>query len=133
MDDTFIVLHSDENDYFFRYIIAVYSNIKLTQVDNYYNRLSFLIDLVTIDAERTISVTVFQKYTHTDEYMKFQSNHSLHKKIVLDKSLIHRADYPVSMPDGMLSDQKHLRQCVNQCGYWNIITINKADEYDDRC
>ena len=72
---------------------------------------------MTIDTDHTLSVTVFPKDTHTDQYLNFQSSHPLHQKFGLAKSLFHRADYLVSKPDDMLSEQKHLRQCLNQCCY----------------
>ena len=53
VDDTFVVLHSDENDKFFRHINAVDLNIQFTQVNISDNRLSFLDCLLTIDTDRT--------------------------------------------------------------------------------
>ena len=49
--------------------------------------------------------------------MYFQSCHPLHKKLGMVKTLFHRA----GNLDDMLSEQKHLRQCLNQCDYWNSI------------
>ena len=83
MDDTFIVLQSDENDKKIRSINAVDPNIKLAQVYISDNRLSSLDCLVTIDTDRTLSVTVFRKDTHTDQYLIYQSNHPLIQKHVL--------------------------------------------------
>ena len=101
-------------------------NIKLTRVNISDNRLSFCACLVTIDIERTFSVAIFRKDTHTYQYFNFQSSHPLHRKLGLVKTLFHRADNQVSKPDDMLSEQKHLRQC----GYKNsiidhVINFNK--------
>ena len=80
-------------------------NIQFTLVNISDNRLSFWDCLVTIDTDHTLSVTVFQKDTHTDQYLNFQSNHPLHQKLGLVKALFHRADNLVSKPDDMLSEQ----------------------------
>ena len=76
-----------------------------TQVNISDNRLSFWDCLVTIDTDRTLSVTVFQKDTHTDQYLNFQHNHPQHQKLWLVETLLHRTDSLVSKPDGMLSKQ----------------------------
>ena len=74
MDDTFVVPHSDENEKFGRHINAVDLNIQLTQVNISNIRLSSMDCLMTIDTDRTLSVTDFQKDTYTDQYLNFQSN-----------------------------------------------------------
>ena len=61
--------------------------------------------------------------------MKFQSNNPLHQKLGLVKTLFHRADNLQSKPDDMLSEQKHLCQCLNQCGYMNSI-IDHANNFN---
>ena len=76
---------------------------------------------MTINTDRALSVTVFRKDTHTDQHLNSQSNYPLHQKLGLVKTLSHRADNLMSKPDDMLSEQKHLRQCLNQCGYKNSI------------
>ena len=93
------------------HINAVDPNIMFTQVNISDNRLSSLDCLVTIDTDRTLSVAVFRKDTHTDQYLIFRSSHPLHKKPELVKTLFHRADNLVSKHDDMASEQKHLRQC----------------------
>ena len=86
---------------------------------------------MTIDTDRTLSVTVFRKDTHTDQYLNFQSNNPLHQRLGLAKTLFHSADHLVSKPDDMLSEQKRLRQYLNQCGYKNSI-IDHAISFNKR-
>ena len=74
MNDTFVVLHCDENDKCFHHINTVDPNIKLTKVNMSDNRLCFLNCLVTIDTDCTFAVTVFGKDTHTDQYLNFESS-----------------------------------------------------------
>ena len=75
---------------------------------------------MTIDTDRLLSVTVFRNDTYRSIF-DFQSNHQLHQKHGLVQALLHRSDNLVSKPDDMLSEQKHLRHCLNQCGYKNSI------------
>ena len=74
------------------HINEVDPNIQITQVNISDNRLSFLDCLVTIDTDLTLSITIFQKDTNTDQYLNFQSNHPLHQKLGLVKTLFNRAD-----------------------------------------
>ena len=87
MDGTFAALHADENNKKFRHINAVDPNIKLTHVNISHYRLSFLDCLVTIDTDRTLSVAVYKKDTHTDQYLSFKSNNPLHQKLGLVKTV----------------------------------------------
>ena len=63
---------------------------------------------MTIDTDRTLSVTVFRMDTYTDQYLNLQSNQPLPQKLGLVKAMFHRVDNLVSKPDDMLSEQKHL-------------------------
>ena len=76
---------------------------------------------MTIDTDRTLSVAVFRKETQTCQYLDLQSNHSMLQKHWLAKTLFHRADNLVSKLDDMLSEHRHLRQSLNQCGHRNSI------------
>ena len=80
---------------------------------------------MTIDTDRSLSVTV-------DIGINFQSNHPLHQKLGLAKTMFHRTLSLVSKPDDM-SEQTHLRQCLNQCGYKNCVidhTINFSKRHN---
>ena len=131
VDYTFVVLHSDEIDNFLCHINVVDPNIKFIQINISGNRLFFLDYLVTIDTDHTLSATVFRNDTHTDQYLSFQSNHPLSQKHGVAKTLCHRSDNLMSKQDDMLSERKHLRQCLNQCGYKNSI-IDHAINVDKR-
>ena len=63
---------------FFQHIKSVEMNIQFTLVNISYNKLS--ISVVTIGTDSTLPATVFQKDTHTDQYLNVQSNHPLHQK-----------------------------------------------------
>ena len=104
--------------------------MKFTLVNISDSRSSFFDSLVTIDTDRTLSVTVLQK-THTGQCLNFQSSHSLHQKLGLVDILLLRADNLVSKPDDMLSENKHLRQCLNQCGCKNSIIFH-ANNFNKR-
>ena len=91
--------------------------------------------MVTIYTDRTIYVTVFRKDTRIDQYFNFQSNHPLHRKYWLAKTLFHMADILVSKPDDILSKEKHLRHTLNQCGYKNSIidlAISHSKRHDTK-
>ena len=53
-------------------------------------KLRFLDSLVYLDPEKKIQLEVYQKPTHTDHYLNFDSHHPLHQKLGSMKTLLHR-------------------------------------------
>ena len=96
--------------------------------------LPFLDWLVRIEEDRTLSVSVYRKQTHTDQYLQFESNHPLVQKLGVVKTLFHRASSIITKESDQVAEDKHLRQALNQCGYnnWAIDRALKLGEKDSK-
>ncbi|XP_072022377.1 uncharacterized protein [Amphiura filiformis] len=122
VDDTWVIVKFSELDKFFAHINQVDNNIKFTQEGLTDNKLPFLDCLVTVNQDRTLSVSVFRKPTHTDQYLQFSSNHPLVQKLGVVNTLYHRADTIITKDSDKINEHQHLRHALKTCGYkdWAI-------------
>ena len=87
--------------------------------------IPFLDTLVTLQADGTLSITVYQKPTHTDQYLQWDSHCSLSAKYSVIGTLTHRARTVCTNPDLLDKEVKHLREVMGKCKYPNW-AINKV-------
>ena len=69
-----VLIKQSELDKFFDHINNIDPNIKFTQEGQSDHKLAFLDCLVRIEKDRTLSVSVYRKQTHTDQNLQFESN-----------------------------------------------------------
>ncbi len=131
VDDTWILIKLSELEQFFRHINQVDQHIKFTQEGLTDNKLAFLDCLVTVQEDRSLSVSVYRKQTHTDQYLQFGSNHPLNQKLGVVKTLFHRAETIVTQESDKINERAHLRQALNTCGYKDWV-IDKALNKDNQ-
>ena len=76
-------------------------------------------------ADGTLSVSVYRKPTHTDQYLSFESHHPLEHKLSVIRTLTHRADFAITDPEDKQKELDHIRAALGKCGYkpW---TFHKA-------
>ena len=122
VDDTWVVIKQNELDCFFDHINQVDPHIKFTQEGLKENKLAFLDCLVSVEEDRSLTVSVYRKATHTDQYLQFGSNHPLVQKLGVVKTLFHRADTIITQDSDKTTERAHLRKALNNCGYqdWAI-------------
>ena len=125
VDDTWVLIKASELDRFFNHINQVDPNIKFTQEGLSDNKLAFLDCLVRVEEDLSLSVSVYRKQTHTDQYLQFDSNHPLIQKLGVVKTLFHRADTIVTKESEKKAEQDHLRKALHHCGFKNW-AIDKA-------
>ena len=72
----------------------------------------------------SLSITVHQKPTHTDQYLQWDSHHNLPTKYSVIGTLTHRAKTVCTAPDLLNEELQHLKEALVRCKYprW---TINK--------
>ena len=98
----YTVLRKEQAQKFTDYLNTVDEDIKWTtegevvkDIEGLENRtergLTFLDTLSVINEDETIKTWVYRKDTHTDEYLKFQSNHPLEHKRGVVKTLAYSA------------------------------------------
>ncbi|XP_072051992.1 uncharacterized protein [Amphiura filiformis] len=125
VDDTWVLIKACELDRFFNHINQVDPNIKFTQEGLSDNKLAFLDCLVHVEEDLSLSVSVYRKQTHTDQYLQFDSNHPLIQKLGVVKTLFHRAETIVTKESEKKAEQDHLRKALHHCGFKNW-AIDKA-------
>ena len=79
--DTWVLIKNSELDAFFDHINNIDPNIKFTQEGLSNNQLVFLDCSIRVEEDRLLSVSVYLKQTHTDQYLQFDSNHSIIQKL----------------------------------------------------
>ena len=134
VDDTWVLIKQSELDKFFDHINNIDPNIKFTQEGLSDHKLAFLDCLVSIEKDRTLSVFVYRKQTHTDQYLQFESNHPLIQKLGVVKTLFHRASSIITKEPDKAAEDQHLRQALNNCGYnnWAIEKALKLGEKESK-
>ena len=72
VDDTFVIHKEDNKQGFLQYINSVDPAIKFTVEDNKEDgSIPFLDAIVKPEADGTLSITVYRKPTHTDQYLQY--------------------------------------------------------------
>ena len=78
--------------------------------------------LITPDANGRLNTSVYRKETHTDQYLHWDSHHSISSKYSVVGTLFHRARTVCSTPGKLQKEEKHLYQSLKRCKYpdWAI-------------
>ena len=75
----------------------------------------------------TLSITVYRKPTHTEQYPQFDSHHPLIHKLGVIRTLQYRADTIISGNDRIPEEKDHVKGSLKNCGYpdWAFSKANK--------
>ena len=123
VDDTWVIQQQSSKQEFLEHINQVDPAIKFTVEDTQGNgAIPFLDTLVTLQADGSLSITVYQKPTHTDQYLQWDSHHSLSTKYSVIGTITHRAKTVCTNPDLL---DKEVREVMGKCKYPNW-AINKV-------
>ena len=100
MDDTFVICKEANKQGFLQHINSVDPAIRFTVEDNKEDvSIPFLDTIVKPEADGTLSITVYRKPTHTDQYLQWDSHHHLSAKFSVIQTLSHRATTVCSKPE----------------------------------
>ena len=92
VDDTWIIQQSVHKQGFLEYINSIDPAIKSTVEGSQGNGgIPFLDTLVTQEAVNSLSITVYHKPTHTEQYLQWDSHHNLSAKYSVIGTLTHLA------------------------------------------
>ena len=83
--------------------------------------------IVKPEADGTLSITVYRKPTHTDQYLRCDSHHHLSAKFSVIHTLSHRAQAVCSNPKLLCKEKAHLRNALAQCKYpkWALDKVER--------
>ena len=111
MYDTFVIHRGVNIQGFLQHISSVDPAIKFTVEDNIEDgSIPFLDTIVKPEADGTLSITVYRKPTHTDQYLQWDSHHHLSAKFSVIHTLSHTAQTVCSKPE-LPQKEKALTKC----------------------
>ena len=128
VDDTFVIHKEANKQGFLQHINSVDPAIRFTVEDNKEDGpIPFLDTIVKPEADGTLSITVYRKPTHTDQYLQWDSHHHLSAKFSVIQTLSHRASTVCSKPELLQQEKDHLRKALTKCKYpkWALDKVEK--------
>ena len=118
MDDTFVIQKEVNKQNFLQHINSADPAIQFTVENNKEDgAIPFLDTTVKPVTDGKLSITVYRKPTHTDQYLQYDSNHQLSAKYSVINTLTHRAKTVCSNPDLLLKEMEHLRKALTHSKY----------------
>ena len=92
VDDTFVIIETTYKDEFFQHINGIEQKIQFTtEITRADGSLPFLDTLVTVQEDGSLSTSIYRKPMHTNQYLQWDSHHSIANKYSVINSLMHRA------------------------------------------
>ena len=128
VDDTFVIHKEVNKQGFLQHINSVDPAIKFIVEDNKEDgSIPFLDTIVKPEDNGSLSITVYRKPTHTDQYLQWDSHHNLSAKFSVINMLSHRAKTVCSNPELLIQEKEHLRKGLTQCKYpnWALDNVEK--------
>ena len=118
VDDTFVIHKEANKQGFLQHINSVDPAIRFTVEDNKEDgSIPFLDTIVKPEVDGSLSISVYRKPTHTDQYLQWDSNHHLSAKFSVIQTLSHRASTVCSNPKLLQKEKDHLRKALTKCKY----------------
>ena len=128
VDDTFVIHKEVNKQDFLQHINSVDPAIKFTVEDNKEDgSIPFLHTIIKPEEDGSLSITVYRKPIHTDQYLQWDSHHNLSVKFSVINTLSHRAKTVCSNPELLKQEKEHLRKALTQCKYpkWVLDKVEK--------
>ena len=123
VDDVYSILKRTHLENFFHHINNLHQNIKFTMEEESNGELAFL-DTLLKRNNREISVLVYRKPTHTDQYLHYSSHHQTSCKESVVSSLFNRAYSIITNKDDLHKENARIKEVLKENGYRESI-INK--------
>ena len=70
-----------------------------------------------MESDGSISMKVFRKNTHTNQYLNFRSNHPLEHKIGVTRTPMNRVDRLMSDETELMREKERIRKALQVNGY----------------
>ena len=128
VNDTFVIQKEVNKQDFLQHMNSVDPSIRFTMEDNKKDgSIPFLDTIVKPEPDGSLSITVYRKPTHTDQYLQWDSHHHLLAKFNVINTLSHGAKTVCSRPELLEQEMDYLRKAVTKCKYpqWALDKVEK--------
>ena len=115
-DEVYSILKCKHLENFFHHINNLHQNIKFTMEEENNGELAFL-DTLLKRNNGEISVLVYRKPTHTDQYLHYSSHHQTSYKERVVSSLFNRAYFIIANKDNVCKENARIKQVIKENGY----------------
>ena len=117
VDDVFSILRRCNLEQFFQHINSLHPKTKFTMEKEENSTIPFLDTLIQRNQDGTISVKVYRKPTHTNQYLSFTSHHSTRSKQSVITALFNRAENVITNHTELKQEQQHITKVLQYNGY----------------
>ncbi|XP_072043200.1 uncharacterized protein [Amphiura filiformis] len=102
-------------------------NIKFTFEEEDQGMIPFLDTLIVRKEDGSVKLLVYRKKTHTDQYLNFQSQHPLHQKLGVIRTLMDRMENIVTEEEDKKEEENKIRTALTECGYhkWSLDRVKQ--------
>ncbi|XP_072046904.1 uncharacterized protein [Amphiura filiformis] len=116
VDDVLEIIQKDSTQKLTDHLNSVdpTGNIKFTFEEEDQGKIPFLDTLIVRKEDGSLKLLVYRKKTHTDQYLNFQSQHPLHQKLGVIRTLMDRMDNIVTEEEDKKEDPKWSLDRVKQ-------------------
>ncbi|XP_072048630.1 uncharacterized protein [Amphiura filiformis] len=92
-------------------------SIKFTHEEEDQGKIPFLDTLIVRREDGSVKMLVYRKKTHTDQYLNFKSQHPLHQKLGVIRTLMDRKDNIVTEEVDKREEERKIKNALMECGY----------------
>ena len=132
VDDVFSVIQRIYLQELLHQINSLHSQTQFTKEEEKDSILPFLDTLVQRNPDKTRSVKVHKKPTHTNQYLNYTSHHSTPAKQSVITALFDRADNVASSEKDNEDEKQHLLAALQQNGYPRDFTMKTVKQHNRR-
>ena len=128
VDDTFVIQKEVYKQDILQHISSVDPAIQFTVESNKEDgAIPFLDTIVKPEADGNLSITMYRKPTHTDQYLQWDSHHHLSAEFSVIHALTHSAQTVCSNPELLCKGMDHPRKAITQYKYpkWVLDKLEK--------
>ena len=117
VDNVFSIVHKEHLQELLEHINNLHPQTQFTKEEESNSSLPFLDTLVQRNHDKSISVKIYRKPTHTNQYLKYTSHNPTSAKQSVITALFDRADNVVSNEKDKIEEKHLISAALQQNGY----------------